>query len=69
MIRHRYWVIGGEYDCLAFKALKPGRAPTVAGPFETRAEARDTWKKLSGEHSSRAAVRFSIATEELVLPN
>jgi hypothetical protein len=69
MVQHRYWVIGGDYTCLAFKALRRGGDPQVAGPFETKAEARDVWKRLSGEHSSRATVRFSIASEELFIPN
>ena len=68
MVQHRYWVIGGEYTCLGFKALRDG-APQAAGPFESQAEAKDVWKRLSSEHSSRAAVRFSIAAEELFVPN
>ncbi len=68
MVQHRYWVIGGEYSCMGFKALRGG-APQVAGPFESKAEANDVWKRLSGEHSSRATVRFSIAAEELFVPN
>ena len=68
MVQHRYWVIGGEYTCMGFKALRDG-APKVEGPFETKDEAREAWKRLSGQHSSRAAVRFSIASEELILPN
>jgi hypothetical protein len=62
----RFWVIGGVYTCLGFKALRgEGR---VEGPFETRDEAKAAWKRLSREHSSHAAARFSIAAEQLVLP-
>jgi hypothetical protein len=68
MVQHRYWVIGGDYTCMGFKALRGG-ASTVEGPFETKAEAQGAWKRLSGEHSSRATVRFSIASEELFVPN
>ena len=66
MVQHRYWVIGGDYSCMGFKALREG--PQVEGPFESKTEAKDAWKRLSGEHSSRATVRFSIASEELVVP-
>ena len=68
MVQHRYWVIGGDYTCMGFKALKQG-APSVEGPFHTKDEAQQAWKRLSGEHSSKATVRFSIASEELILPN
>ena len=68
MVQQRYWVIGGDYTCMGFKALREG-APHVEGPFESKAEAQGAWKRLSGEHSSRATVRFSIASEELILPN
>jgi hypothetical protein len=67
MVQHRYWVIGGDYTCMGFKALRDG-ASTVEGPFESKAEAKDAWKRLSGEHSSKATVRFSIASEELIVP-
>ena len=68
MVQHRYWVIGGDYSCMGFKALREGEGTQVEGPFETKAEAQGAWKRLSGEHSSRATVRFSIAAEELRVP-
>jgi hypothetical protein len=64
----RFWVVGGEYSCLAFKRLKNG-APEVVGPFETREEAKAAWKRLSDETRSRATARYAIATEQLTLPN
>ena len=66
MVQHRYWVIGGDYSCMGFKALRD--SAQIEGPFESKADAKDAWKRLSGEHSSRATVRFSIASEELVVP-
>jgi len=60
----RFWVIGGEYTAMDFKALKADRA-TIAGPFDSREEAQQAWRWLSGEHSSRATTRFSITTEQL----
>ncbi|MGC1304734.1 MAG: hypothetical protein WA840_20375 [Caulobacteraceae bacterium] len=63
----RFWVIGGVYTCMGFKALRGDSR--VEGPFETRDEAKAAWKRLSREHPSRATARFSIASEQLVLPN
>jgi hypothetical protein len=63
----RFWVIGGDYTCTGFKALKGPHM--VEGPFEDRDQAKAAWKRLSSEHSSRATARFSIASEHLVLPN
>jgi hypothetical protein len=68
MTMERFWVVGGEYSCLAFKQLKNG-APDVVGPFETREEAREAWKRLSDETRSCATARYAIATEQLTLPN
>jgi hypothetical protein len=68
MTKERFWVVGGEYSCLAFKALKSG-APQVLGPYESRDEAREAWKRISDETRSCATARFAIATEQLVLPN
>lgn len=59
----RFWVIGGEYASMEFDALKT--RPQVEGPFGTRDEARAVWKRLSAEYTSRAAVRFSIASERM----
>ena len=69
MTSQRYWVIGGDYSCMGFKALKDTNAATLAGPFETKNDAQSEWKRLSGEQSSRATSRFSIAVEQIVLPD
>jgi hypothetical protein len=68
MTKERFWVVGGEYSCLAFKSFKDG-APQVLGPFDTRDEAREVWKRVSDETRSSANVRFGIASEQIVLPN
>jgi len=68
MSRERFWVVGGEYSCLAFKSLKSG-APQVFGPYDSSEEARAVWRRLSDETRSLATARYSIATEQLVLPN
>jgi hypothetical protein len=68
MTTERFWVVGGEYSCTAFKALKAG-APEVLGPFETRDAAREAWRRISDETRSCATARYAIATEQLTLPN
>jgi len=68
MTMERFWVVGGEYSCLAFKTLKNGR-PDVLGPFETRDEAKAVWKRVSDETRSCATARYAIASEQLTLPN
>jgi hypothetical protein len=68
MTMERFWVVGGEYSCLAFTTLKNG-APQVMGPYQTREEARDAWRRISDETRSCATARYAIATEQLTLPN
>jgi hypothetical protein len=68
MTKERFWVVGGEYSCLAFKTLKDG-APQVMGPYETREEAREAWRRISDQTRSSATARYAIATEQLTLPN
>ena len=67
MTKERYWVVGGEYENLSFGRLKSG-AGQMLGPFDDREAARDVWRRLSREHSSKASARFSIASEQIVLP-
>jgi hypothetical protein len=67
MTQERFWVVGGEYSCLSFTQLKNG-APQVMGPYETRDEAREVWRRVSSETRSQATTRFAIAAEQLVLP-
>jgi hypothetical protein len=64
----RFWVVGGEYSCLAFKTLKNG-APDVIGPFESRDDARAAWRRVSDETRSCATAKYAIAAERLNLPN
>ena len=63
----RFWVVGGEFSCLGFKQLVG--QPKVLGPFDTREEAKEVWKRVSRETSSSATARFGIAAEQIVLPN
>jgi hypothetical protein len=66
MTTERYWVIGGEYDSTAFRTL---RRPDVAGPFDTREEAKAAWRRLSDETRSCATARYAITAEKLTLPH
>jgi hypothetical protein len=59
----RYWVIGGDYTAMDFRALDTERA-AIVGPFDNREEAQAAWRRLSSENSSRATTRFSIAAEQ-----
>ncbi len=67
MTTERYWVVGGEYSCMAFKSLK-GEGPQVLGPYETRDEAKEVWKRISLETRGAATTRFAIAAEQFVAP-
>ena len=62
----RFWVVGGEFRCLAFRELVG--SPKVLGPFDTREEAKEVWKRVSRETSSSATARYGIAAEQIVLP-
>lgn len=62
MMKQRFWVIGGDYTCLGFNALRT-KAPHVEGPFADRDTAQAAWRRISREHSSNATARFSIAVE------
>jgi hypothetical protein len=68
MTTERYWVVGGDYTCTGFKALRDGGA-RAEGPFATRDEAQAAWRRLSEETRSRATARYSITAEQLRLPN
>jgi hypothetical protein len=68
MTMQRYWVVGGDYSSLAFTALRSG-TPEVMGPFDTREAATAAWRRKSDETRSNATARYSIASEQIVLPN
>ena len=62
MSTQHFWVIGGEYRSLNFHALVPGSAE-VEGPFPSRREAEDAWRKLSESQRHRCNVRYTIVEE------
>jgi hypothetical protein len=57
-----FWVIGGEFGSMNFHTLVHGSAQ-VQGPFGTRQEAEDAWRKVSEGSRHKAGVRFSIVEE------
>jgi hypothetical protein len=63
----RFWVVGGEFSCMTFREVVG--QPKVLGPFDTREEAKEAWKRVSRETSSSATARFGIAAEQIVLPS
>jgi hypothetical protein len=65
MTIERFWVLGGQYSCPAFKTLD-GQAE-VLGPFDSRDEAQAVWKEASTRGGS-ALARYSIASEQMVMP-
>ena len=58
----RFWVIGGEYSCLAFERLIEG-TEKVAGPFFHRSAAEAVWRRQSENDRCRAQVRYAIVAE------
>ncbi|MFN4288886.1 MAG: hypothetical protein ACK4E3_10375 [Brevundimonas sp.] len=66
MTTERYWVVGGEYECIGFHRLKG--LPELSGPYLTRDEARAAWRSLSERTRACATARYSIAAEQVRLP-
>lgn len=61
----RFWVIGGEYRDMEFRALVPGTEKMV-GPFEDERKARNAWTRLTHcPQTKSATTRYSIASEAL----
>jgi hypothetical protein len=67
MTTERFWVVGGEYSSTNFHSFKAGQ-PDVFGPYKTREEAREAWKKLSEDTRSVATAKYAITSEKLNLP-
>jgi hypothetical protein len=63
----RFWVVGGQYSSTNFHSFKSGQ-PDVYGPFKSREEAREEWKRLSEQTRSSATTKYAITSEKLALP-
>ena len=68
MTTERFWVVGGDFACTGFEALRDG-AGHVSGPFGTREEATVAWRSLSEQSRSKATARYAITAEQIRLPN
>ena len=64
----RFWVVGGEYSSTTFHSLKDGGRPDVFGPYKTREEAREAWKRVSEQTRSCATAKYAITSERIELP-
>jgi hypothetical protein len=58
----QYWVVGGEFGSLNFHSLVEG-TQQIRGPFPTRRDAEDTWKKVSEEFRHKCNFRFTIVRD------
>ena len=57
----QYWVIGGEYESLAFDRLVDGTS-RLSGPFQDIERAREVWRQWSDATRAQAATRYTIVT-------
>ena len=64
MTSQRFWVVGGEYADTSFQTLTSA-SPTVAGPFDSEAQARAVWRGLYDRQPCSALTRYSILHENL----
>ena len=60
--RSKYWIVGGEYSDTAFDRLVEG-TERVFGPFPSREQALDEWRRLAAETRSNCHARYTIAEE------
>ena len=59
---HRFWVVGGKYESMAFDHLIEG-TECVYGPFTSEEDAKSTWRSVNDKRRYEATVRFTIAAE------
>ena len=58
----QFWVVGGEFGSLNFHSLVQG-TQQVSGPFPTRLDAEQAWKKLSEDFRHKCNYRFTIVRD------
>ncbi len=61
MSKKRFWVIGGEHADMQFTRFKD--RPQCFGPFPSRSDAHDEWRRLTAATTHQATTRFRIAAE------
>lgn len=64
MPSNRFWVLGGKYTNMCFDKMIIG-SEIVVGPFESREQAEQNWRRLSECHRADATMRFSILAETI----
>lgn len=60
----QFYVIGGEYSSFNFHKFKHG-TEQVLGPYKTRKDAEEEWKRVSEENRPNASYRAIILEEEI----
>ena len=59
-----FWIVGGEYDDIAFTRLRTG-TQTLQGPYPSYDDALAQWKRITHDTKGNAHIRFAIAQETL----
>ena len=59
-IKHKFWVVGGEYVDTDFHEVLGGGAETWLGPFASIKDAESQWKRLSWESVDNCNIRYRI---------
>ncbi|NNG03705.1 MAG: DUF4170 domain-containing protein [Inquilinus sp.] len=57
-----YWIVGGEFQDSAHKALTPG-TQTVQGPYDSYDDALAQWRRITHDTKGNAHIRYAIAQE------
>lgn len=60
----QYWVIGGQFTSLNFHSFLQDTT-VLKGPYKTREEAENEWRRLSEYYRHKATYRFIITEEPL----
>jgi hypothetical protein len=58
----RYWVVGGNYETMAFDRLVEG-TERVFGPFGRLQDAVSTWRCVTEKTRYQGTARYTIAAE------
>jgi hypothetical protein len=58
----QYWVVGGEFRSLNFHSLVEG-TQQIKGPFPTRGDAEQAWKRVSEDFRHKCNFRFTIVRD------
>ena len=62
----QFWIVGGEYDDIAFTRIRPG-TQTVQGPYSSYDDALARWKRITHDTKGNAHIRYAIAQETMAM--